>query len=696
MAPDKKIRRRMARTTPSTDQTTTDNSIDETCSAPCASRGDHPGDHSSGSKFAEAMNNPDWRRRRGGCSACESTDTTTSDTSGSARRSHEASQTPATSNLPTSQENNAAINPWDFIDSANHLQSSLGSSDIETRDTKANSVEELHATPDRNNLHITESETTEEELNGLCSLLQRTDLIGGRFRNRQVEILQLVPLFSEDDTSSGPDRSPSDDRAYPIARIQRVRKVPRSGYSEQSQRSDQETKHLMGAADEQSLTLTASAPNIPMREKNASIRNREVERLEKARQAVVNDPAVTDIGFGNAQAQSKTTSNTIIKVDQPRTDDELRQRNFAFQKFLQKLQQDKPGVQPEESRNNEEVRRRDEAFHKILKKLQKGSGQQTKSAKEYSADSSAFHQSCPWGSKSNHVPPAYTQRRKFDSSDSGIDIPYSMKSRSKEVSRDSGISVGTNALSQGLNPRAREFLSFGKNFQAASGCQDITNLSNEGTLETMGSNKSNKVDNTTGKTPGRTDSTDPSLACPIMEPKHGDRGEVGTSTLDTKAIQSSSKGQGTLNYTTNMIPTPNFAFNVYPTAPYNSSLQDMCPPGPLAGFGHGSNIANLANLVAPATFANQPYPTTFDPLSQLCGVVPGPLLGSNGPQMPYNPMMGGGYSSRPTPVSKPTSPDPIQQQKYEAYIEWRKVNEPGYALACKSRQQRRAQRGPIP
>ncbi|KAI6752724.1 hypothetical protein HG530_013476 [Fusarium avenaceum] len=690
MAPDKKIRRRMARTTASTDQTTTDDSFDETSSVPCAFRGDYSGDHSSVSKFAEAMNNPDWRRRRGGCSACESTDTTTSDPSRSALRSHETSQTPVASDLLTFQEKNSVINPWDFIDSANHWQSSLGTSDIETRDTKADSVEELHATPDRENLHIIENDTTEEEISGLCSLLQRTDLIGGRFRNRQVEILQLVPLFSENDTSSRPGRSPSDDRAYPIARIQRVRKVPRSGYSEQPQRSDQETKHLMGIVDEQSLTLTASAPNIPMHDKNSSIGNREVERLEKARQAVVNDPAVTDIGFGNAQAQSTTTGSTIIKVDQPRTDKELRQRNFAFQKFLQKLQQDKSGVQPEESRKSEETRRRDEAFHRILKKLQKGSGQQTKSAKEYSADSSVFHHNCPWGSKPNHVPPASTQRRKFDSSDSGIDMPYSINSRIKEVSQDSGISVSTNALSQGLNPRAREFLSFGENFQATSGCQDIANLSNESTLETMGSNKSNKVDNVTGKTPGRTDSTDPSLTCPIMEPEHGDRGEVGTSTLDTRAIQSSSKGQGMLNYTTNMIPAPNFAFNVYPTAPYNSSLQDMYPPAPLAGFGHGSNLA------APTTFANQLYPTTFDPVPQLCGVAPGPLLSSNGPQMPYNPMMGGGYSSRPTPVSKPTNPDPIQQQKYEAYIEWRKVNEPGYALACKSRQQRRAQRGPIP
>ncbi|RFU72804.1 hypothetical protein TARUN_9450 [Trichoderma arundinaceum] len=46
----------------------------------------------------------------------------------------------------------------------------------------------------------------------------------------------------------------------------------------------------------------------------------------------------------------------------------------------------------------------------------------------------------------------------------------------------------------------------------------------------------------------------------------------------------------------------------------------------------------------------------------------------------------------PQPVPKPRRPDPGDQQAYEAWIEWRKANEPGYALECRLRQQRRAQR----
>lgn len=44
------------------------------------------------------------------------------------------------------------------------------------------------------------------------------------------------------------------------------------------------------------------------------------------------------------------------------------------------------------------------------------------------------------------------------------------------------------------------------------------------------------------------------------------------------------------------------------------------------------------------------------------------------------------------PVPKPRIPNPKNQQAYEAWIEWRKANEPGYAMECKLRQQRRAQR----
>lgn len=48
--------------------------------------------------------------------------------------------------------------------------------------------------------------------------------------------------------------------------------------------------------------------------------------------------------------------------------------------------------------------------------------------------------------------------------------------------------------------------------------------------------------------------------------------------------------------------------------------------------------------------------------------------------------------SAPPPVPKPTRPDPNHQVSYEAFIEWKKQNQPGYAQECRLRQQRRTQR----
>lgn len=49
-----------------------------------------------------------------------------------------------------------------------------------------------------------------------------------------------------------------------------------------------------------------------------------------------------------------------------------------------------------------------------------------------------------------------------------------------------------------------------------------------------------------------------------------------------------------------------------------------------------------------------------------------------------------GTGINPRPARKPRVPDAFGQQSYEAYIEWRKANEPGYALECKARQAKRA------
>lgn len=61
------------------------------------------------------------------------------------------------------------------------------------------------------------------------------------------------------------------------------------------------------------------------------------------------------------------------------------------------------------------------------------------------------------------------------------------------------------------------------------------------------------------------------------------------------------------------------------------------------------------------------------------------------PRGPVNQQRGLSVSfQKPVAVRRPRAPDATAQQVYEAHIEWRKANEPGYALKCKQRQSRRA------
>ncbi|KAL7918822.1 hypothetical protein ACQKWADRAFT_230676 [Trichoderma austrokoningii] len=113
--------------------------------------------------------------------------------------------------------------------------------------------------------------------------------------------------------------------------------------------------------------------------------------------------------------------------------------------------------------------------------------------------------------------------------------------------------------------------------------------------------------------------------------------------------------------------------------PNPAMLQPLSVLHPLAGNILGYPAPPLVNTTLPLTngvvnpFLNMP------PSSQM------PLMGG-APPPPPPPL------SQPHPVPKPRRPDPRDQQAYEAWIEWRKTYQPGYAQECRIRQQRRAQR----
>ncbi|KAJ6783731.1 hypothetical protein PWT90_11061 [Aphanocladium album] len=111
-------------------------------------------------------------------------------------------------------------------------------------------------------------------------------------------------------------------------------------------------------------------------------------------------------------------------------------------------------------------------------------------------------------------------------------------------------------------------------------------------------------------------------------------------------------------------------------------------PAPIMPFGNFPAQQMAAQQVAQQVAAQQiaalPYLASLASL----GSLPPLLTGLDRPNFPANP-------HRP-PVPKPTLPNAGAQLAYEEWIEWRKAHEPGYAVECKARQQRRSQRGKGP
>lgn len=152
-------------------------------------------------------------------------------------------------------------------------------------------------------------------------------------------------------------------------------------------------------------------------------------------------------------------------------------------------------------------------------------------------------------------------------------------------------------------------------------------------------------------------------------------------------------------------PQVHTAMNPYPSV-YNMALT----PEALGVTGYPpstSTFPTSSMLPIPAIVANTPHSTA--PLDQFSAqqtalqqMAALPYLASLASLGALNPMAAGpekpntAATIRRPPVPKPTLPNAGAQLAYEEWIEWRKANEPGYAVECKARQQRRCQRGKGP
>lgn len=126
-------------------------------------------------------------------------------------------------------------------------------------------------------------------------------------------------------------------------------------------------------------------------------------------------------------------------------------------------------------------------------------------------------------------------------------------------------------------------------------------------------------------------------------------------------------------------------FGTYPsTGISNASINTPTIGGPTtSGFNTLPFAPGFAMPIfsQPATAALNPCLPNTAPYA-LASLQQQPLLGPDGKtSRPYFPV-----------TTKPRDHDPVKQQMYEAYLEWRKANEPGYHMRCKMRQAQRVVR----
>ncbi|KAF5017546.1 hypothetical protein F66182_10508 [Fusarium sp. NRRL 66182] len=644
MSSDKKGRGRLVRATIRSDLTATDDSFDETHSAPGTSRRDHSGDYTSTSKFVEAMNNPDWRRRNGH-NTSETMTTATSDGKVLSSRTQESSRTSADDEVPRSCIEITATSSWDYINSANNLEPSHDSSEVGVSDKHADSVDGPCEAQEGPDLSTTNDLDVNDQNSGLYTLVGQSDLLGLRSRNRQVSILRITPFSSGDRPSvyRGGESSVSTE-VLPIVHIQRVRGRPRQ--------RQHEPENLLARISERSRALSPSPPSQRKQKDGPIMRPSKEETLERARNAVLEDPAVANIRSTHLQSQfePKINQSSASPVDRPRKEEELSTRHAAFEKLIQKLQI--------------------------------GTAPVSKAAKQ--GDSHHDH-GYPWGPKANQRPHQPTQIPNVNSHDSGIGSLPSGGPESTEISQDSRIRVDPETLSKGLNPRAREFLSFNRSLETIAVGQEIPSLQNSLSFQSLGLDENGQRGSTGTDKTAATDSARLVDSVSMMQPDFYTKGGNVSLGPGPGAIHATNTDPAVTGYVPNAVPSSSF---VFPLGACQPSAQNV---GMLSGLGLS------VTWPAPGAFESQFGLPGINQFLQPLAVPPTPFPGNtSGPQAPYIPTPGNSrLPTRPRPVIKPANPNTAQQQNYEAYVEWRKANEPGYAMACKSRQQRRAQRGSV-
>ncbi|KAM4063918.1 hypothetical protein HRG_007008 [Hirsutella rhossiliensis] len=330
-------------------------------------------------------------------------------------------------------------------------------------------------------------------------------------------------------------------------------------------------------------------------------------------------------------------------------------KNVAFRKMLEKLRKGPAAVQPPPIQPLRETR--DSGFS-----TRSGSDAAVEEASVDTHDNINTLLSVPASTREKRV------QRGLTASDSAV-VDYGSKRAWRpqaERSEDSGVADVGGAKSHDLNPKAREFLSF-----VPDGHLSPEKAEEQHLLRPLLFTSDNSQDGGKDVLSG-----------------------VGTGAETQSANSAAILPPMPLMYSLQVPQVTPWLEAANNALGWAAKIAAACPPrldshlkGPQptpSWFGGGGGLTQPIGLVSAPQMAGSglhslparlhcPMPPTQMPL------IPGPATQLGPP-------------ARPMPVPKPKLPNAGDQQAYEAYIEQRKAMEPGYALECRLRQQRRAKR----
>lgn len=323
---------------------------------------------------------------------------------------------------------------------------------------------------------------------------------------------------------------------------------------------------------------------------------------------------------------------------------------------------------------------RDQAFRRLIRRLNGDSHSSTSQASQPPMTNQATHKP-PAPELANR--PLVNLRRPLggggrrNQTISDFKVDYWEHSQSSKTSREgSEATVQKSSSRNTWNPKAREFLSIGH--QQNSRRPPLSNTGVSGSQEAASSNFSALPAHTMAAW------TKPNAQPSAPYQSTSDQDSVPNGTFNPPvptAAPACNMGLGPETFSlTHFLPGGSALQPHFFTAQHVPSIQ--APIMPFGSFSAQQAAAQqaAAQQLAAQQIAALPY------LASLASLGPPPslLTGLEKPNLTAN-------IRRPA-VPKPTLPNAGAQLAYEEWIEWRKANEPGYAVECKARQQRRSQR----